>query len=115
MHIAYRIRSPPPERHCLTSARTLHYVIMIWLGRLLSIPFGITFFGLLLLALIILQGNDTFLDPDFYPAELRKANAYEFALQDVLTSGLDEYRQIQFTDDDGNARENFLVTSGLTT
>ena len=88
---------------------------MIWLGRLLSIPFGITFFGLLLLALIILQGNDTFLDPDFYPAELRKANAYEFALQDVLTSGLDEYRQIQFTDDDGNARENFLVTSGLTT
>ena len=65
---------------------------MIWLGRLLSLPLGVILFVVILLTLIVLQVNDQFLDPDFYPEELRKANVYEFLLGDLLPTALDDWR-----------------------
>ena len=91
------------------------YAIMIWLGRLISIPVGVVFFVLLLLTLVLLQVSDRFLDPDYYPAELRKANIYEFVLVDLLTSALDEARELKGEDLLEGLDENPLATSGLST
>ena len=68
------------------------YTIMIWLNRVLSIPVGVVFLVLLLLTLVMLQVSDTFLDPDYYPEQLREANIYEFVLNDLLASAIDERR-----------------------
>ena len=66
---------------------------MIILRRLLTIPLGFLLFVLLLVALIVLQVGGTFLNPGFYPEELRKAEFYEFLLVEVTTSALDEARE----------------------
>ena len=65
---------------------------MIWLNRVLSIPLGVGFLVLLLLTLVMLQVSDTFLDPDYYTERLSEANIYEFALNDLLASAIDERR-----------------------
>ena len=85
---------------------------MIWIGRILSVPAGLLFFVLLLVTLVVLQVNATFLDPGFYPEEMRKADIYEFVLVDLLTSAIDEYRE---QDPPEGLDENPLVTSGLST
>ena len=85
---------------------------MIWVRRFITIPNGVLLFVLLLVTLVVLQINGTFLDPDYYPEELRKANIYEFALVDLLTSALDEARELDPPED---LDENPLVTSGLST
>ena len=88
---------------------------MIWIGRLISIPLAIVFFALLVLTLVIVQVNDTFLDPDYYPRELREANVYEFVLGDLLTSALDEARELDGADFAEDLDENPLVTIDLST
>ena len=93
-------------------AGRLQYVIMIWVRRFITIPNGVLLFVLLLVTLVVLQINGTFLDPDYYPEELRKTNIYEFALVDLLTSALDEARELDPPED---LDENPLVTSGLST
>lgn len=85
---------------------------MIWLGRLISIPVGLVFFVVLLVILVVLQVNDTFLDPDYYPEEMKKANIYEFVLVDLLMSVLDEAREQEPPE---GMDENPLVSSGLST
>ncbi len=85
---------------------------MIWVGRIISIPLGVVFFVLLLVTLVLLQINATFLDPSFYPKELEKADIYRFALVDLLTSAIDEYREQEPPE---GLDENPLVTSGLST
>ena len=85
---------------------------MTWVRRILSIPLGVVFFVLLLVTLVVLQINSTFLDPGYYPKELRKANIYEFVLGDLLTSALDEAREL---DPPEGLDENPLVSSGLST
>ena len=85
---------------------------MIWLGRVVSIPVGIVFFLLVLVSLVLLQVNSTFLNPDFYTEELRKADIYEFVLADLLTSAIDESREI---DPPEGIDENPLITSGIST
>ena len=88
---------------------------MIWLRRALTIPSGLLFFLLLLATLVLLQVNDTFLNPDYYPEELRKASIYEFVLGDLLTSALDEARALDAGKVSEELDENPLVTSGLST
>ena len=88
---------------------------MIWLRRLVTVPLGVLFFVLLLVTLVFLQINGTFLDPGYYPDELARADIYEFVLTDVLTSALDEARQIEFGEEGSDFDENPLITSGLTT
>ena len=67
---------------------------MIWVRRILTIPLGVLLLALLLVAVIALQIDGTFLDPDFYPQELDDANIYEFVLVDLATSALDEGREL---------------------
>ena len=101
---------------------------MIWLGRLITIPVGIVFFVLLLATLLILRVNDTFLDPGYYPEQLREADVYNFALVDLLTVAIDEERERERRDRDErelaglepgeqgrNLLDGFLLSSGLTT
>ena len=88
---------------------------MIWLGRALSIPVGVVLLVLLLVTLVLLQVNSTFLAPDFYTEELRKADIYEFVLRDLLTSAIYEARAIEDLDLPEGMEENPLVTSGLST
>ena len=88
---------------------------MIWVGRIRSIPVGVLLFISLLVTLVVLEVQDTFLDPGFYPEELRKADIYEFVLNDLLTSALDEAREKEpeyFADE---LSENPIVTTGLAT
>ena len=73
------------------------------------------FFVLLLLTLVFLQVNDTFLDPDYYPEELRKADVYEFVLVDLLTSAIDERRGLERQLVGEGLEETPLITSGLST
>ena len=88
---------------------------MVWIGRLISIPIGVVFFTLLLVTLVLLRVTGTFLNPSYYTDELRKANIYEFALVDLLTTALDEARELEIEEELGGVDENPLVTSGLTT
>ena len=88
---------------------------MIWIRRILTIPFGVALLVLLLLAVVLLQVNDTSLSPDFYRNRLREVNIYEFVLNDLATSALDEARQLPASRFDSGLDENPFVTSGLTT
>ncbi|MDP6403127.1 MAG: hypothetical protein QF467_06230, partial [SAR202 cluster bacterium] len=89
---------------------------MIWVRRLLTIPLGIFLFVFILLAVIFLQASGSFLDPDYYVKELRKANVYEFLLVDLVRSGLDEARELDSEDfTTEKLDENPLVTLGLST
>ncbi len=88
---------------------------MIWIRRIVSILLGLVFVVLLLVTLVISQVNQIFLNPDFYPRQLKKADVYNFLLVDVLTSILDDARELEPRDFEVNIDENPLVTSGLTT
>ena len=95
---------------------------MVWIGRLISIPVGVVFFTLLLVTLVLLQVAGTFLSPDYYTDELRKADVYEFALVDLLTTALDERREFEIElresesgDENRGIFKTPLVASGLTT
>ena len=94
-------------------------IVMIWIGRIVSIPLGVVFFVLLVLTLVLLRVNDTFLNPGFYPRQLAEADLYRFALEDVLASALDEARELDPADFSNQLSdeidENPLVTSGLST
>lgn len=86
---------------------------MIWIGRIISIPLGLLLLVLLLLTLFTMQVSDTFLNPSYYTEQIVEADLYEFALNDLLTSALDETRDLppsEFSLD-----ENPIKTSGLST
>ena len=83
--------------------------------RLLTIPTGIVFFVSLLITLVVLEVNATFMDVDFHPEQLRKADIYNFLLVDLLASGLDEAREIKGDDLPEGLEENPLVVSKLST
>ena len=88
---------------------------MIWVRRILTLPFGVVLLVLLLLAVLLLQVNDTFLSPKFYRDRLREVDIYRFALNELPTAALDESRQLPPSEFDSGLDENPLVTSGLTT
>ncbi len=74
---------------------------------------GLLLLVLLLLTLFTLQVSDTFLKPSYYTEQFAEADLYEFALNDLLTSALDEARDLppsEFSLD-----ENPIKTSGLST
>ena len=88
---------------------------MIWLRRILTIPLVLALLLLLLVALVVLQVSGTFLNPDYYPELLGESDAYEFLLVDVMTSALDEARELDEEDSPEELDENLLVTLGLST
>jgi hypothetical protein len=91
---------------------------MIWIGRIIAMPLGLLLLLLLFLTLFTLQVNDTFLKPSYYTEQLAEADIYEFALNDLLTSALNEARDLdasEFTINGETPEENPIVTSGLST
>ena len=82
---------------------------------MLSIPLGVVLFVLFLVTLLLLQINDSFLDPDFYPEELRKNEVYEFVLVDLLTSAIDDRRAVEAGKSQDDIEDTPLLTSGLAT
>ena len=88
---------------------------MIWVRRILTLPFGVALLVLLLLAVVLLQVSDTLLSPDFYRNRLRDVDIYRFALNQLATSALDEAWQVPASKFGSDLDENPLVTSGLTT
>lgn len=91
---------------------------MIWIGRIIAMPLGLLLLVLLLLTLFTLQVNDTFLKPSYYTEQLADADIYEFALSDLLTSALNEARDLdasEFTINGDTLEENPIITSGLST
>jgi hypothetical protein len=72
-------------------------------------------FALLLVAVVLLQVNDSFLNPKFYGETLQDADIYNFVLNDLARSALDEARLIKPEAINASLDENPLVTSGLTT
>ena len=84
---------------------------MIWLRRGLVLPLGILFFVALLSTLFVFRLNGTILSPGFYADQLQKADIYQFLVNDLLASGIDEVREKESYRFD----ENPLVTAGLTT
>jgi hypothetical protein len=86
---------------------------MIWIGRIISVPLGLLLSVLLLLTLFTVQVSNTFLKPSYYTEQFAEADLYEFALNDLLTSALDEARDLppsEFSLD-----ENPIKTSDLST
>ena len=77
---------------------------MIWLGRLISVPVFFIFTILLLATLLMMQVNDTFLNPEYYPNQLREADFYNFVLNDLLIVAIDEERERERRDRDEEER-----------
>ena len=93
---------------------------MIWVRRILTVPAGIVFFLFLLLTLLVLQINSTFLDPDYYPEQLREANVYEFIFNELLASAIDEERERERREQSPggsgqDVQDTPLLSSGLST
>ncbi len=116
----------PPEGDALLPSISLERVLpyatpcstvnnMIWLRRIITIPFGLFLFVFLLAAIVLLEVNDTFLDPDYYRDTLRDADIYRWALNDLATVAFDEAREYPPAEIDPDLDENPLVTSGLST
>ena len=88
---------------------------MIWLRRLLLIPVGLAFFLSLLLALIVLELNASFLRPSFYTSALNEHDVYEFVLVDLLATALEDMRAVEEAASRDGEEDLLLLTSGLAT
>ena len=80
-----------------------------------AVALGIVFVALLLASLVLVRLNDTLLDPRYYPDRFERHGLYRFVMVDVLTSTLDEAREVDPEFLDAGFRQNPLVTSGLST
>ena len=65
---------------------------MIWIRRTFVIPLALVFLVVFLTGMVVQRINGTLLDADFYTKQLREADVYTFALNDLLTSAIDEAR-----------------------
>ena len=107
----------PPKFQCLHPLPVVASLAIvrnvIWIGRIISIPLGLLLLVLLLLTLFTVQVSDTFLKPSYYTKQIVEGDLYEFALNDLLTSALDEARDLPPSEFslDGNP----IKTSGLST
>ncbi len=63
---------------------------MIWIRRFAALFLAILFVPTFLLAILVLRVNDTFLSADFYVAELRKADPFNFLYNRLIPTALDE-------------------------
>ncbi len=88
---------------------------MIWVRRAFVIPFALLFFVVLLGNLLLVRFNDTILNESFYVEQLRKADVYNFVLNDLLASVLDEARAKEPEDLGSDLDANPLDTTELTT
>jgi hypothetical protein len=63
---------------------------MIWIRRLIAIGLGVLMIPLLIVTLLTLRVNDTFLEEQFYKDQLVEADIYNFLYTDALTLAIDQ-------------------------
>lgn len=63
---------------------------MIWIRRLIAVVLGILMIPLLVVTLLSLRVNDTFLEEQFYKDQLVEADIYNFLYSDALTVAIDQ-------------------------
>ncbi len=83
---------------------------MIWVRRIISIPFFIVLVLAVQIAVILNDVDETLLSPDFYAEALSEEDLYSFALNDFLLSLIAEAR----TQPISGLAENPIETTGLT-
>ena len=71
---------------------------MIWIRRFFALLLGVLFVPLLLVTLLVLRVNDTFLSADFYVAQLRKADLFNFLYDDMLPASVEEIEPVDVSD-----------------
>ena len=64
--------------------------VMIWIRRLIAVVLGILMIPLLVVTLLSLRVNDTFLEEQFYKDQLVEADIYNFLYSDALTVAIDQ-------------------------
>ncbi len=89
--------------------------MIIFVRWVAAIGLSIVFMAALSVSLVLVSLNRTLMDARFYPDLMKSVGMYRFVMGDVLTSALDEARQIDTEQLDIGFRQNPLVTSGLTT
>lgn len=77
--------------------------------------FGAVFLLTLPATLTFIVLNGTLLDPHYYPDVVQRSQVYRFATGEVLTTAIDEARQVDADQFGGIFRENPISTSGLST
>jgi hypothetical protein len=70
---------------------------------------------MLLATLILIQVSNSLLDPDFYLEEMSKADIYEFAMDELLTTFIDEARENHSSNYLDKFEGDLLSATGLTT
>ncbi|HUV53230.1 MAG TPA: hypothetical protein VMW64_09190, partial [Dehalococcoidia bacterium] len=71
---------------------------MMWVRRIVAVPFIIFFFLLFLVVLVITQANCTLGNPGFYNEQLRQADIYNFLYDEALPAALDEIETNESSD-----------------
>ena len=75
-----------------------------------------TAFAALIAGVLTLQAvNSTVARPGFFPDQLKRADAYQFVIEDLLTAVLEDTRRLDAGEFGGEFEGNPLVSSGLTT
>lgn len=86
-----------------------------WLRTALALVLCGALFFALAATLLAWRVNSTLLNADFYLAQLREADVYEFLLVDLTTSALDEARRLEVDELPGGLDSNPLVALDLST
>ena len=86
---------------------------MINVQRVVAALLGLIFPVVLLVALLGLRLEATFLDPEFYPEQMEKRDVYRFVMVDVLESALAEALAIEPGHFGSAMRDNPLRSTGL--
>ena len=66
---------------------------MIWVRRLLAIPLSLLFMWLLIGGLLLIHLEGSLLSPEFHKDQLEKTDVYNFILEDLPRSAIDELRE----------------------
>ena len=92
-----------------------HVEVIIWIRRLGAVLVG-TAFAVSIAAVLVLQAaHSTVARPGFFADQLKKADAYEFVIEDLLTAVLEDARRLDASEFGGEFEGNPLASSGLTT
>ena len=82
---------------------------MIWVRRLLAIPLSLLFMWLLIGGLLLIHLEGSLLSPEFHKEQLEKADVYNFILEDLPRSAIDELRENYDSQTDADLGDNTLA------
>ena len=86
---------------------------MIWIRRALTFPLGILLTISIFACLGLVGFVDTFLNHDQLRIQLEEANVYDFVVNDVIDSALNDLRDGDAENTNFRDLQNIVVDSGL--